>query len=91
MADVNKYRLKLYVPGGTGAAVRAIAALRRLGRVMADWVHSEVVEVLFHAELFLDMDGEPLPMLVRVAPEPVSVFRGPITEPEQIARVLTED
>jgi hypothetical protein len=91
MADVNEYRLKLYVTGGIGAAVRAIAALRRLGRVMADWVHSEVVDMLFQAELLLDVRGEPLPMLVRIAPEPVRVFRGPMTEPEQIARVLTED
>jgi len=89
MADVKEYRLKSYVTGGTGAAVRAIAALRRLGRVMADWVHSEVVDVLFRAELFLDMGGEPLPMLVRIAPEPVRALQGSIANPEQIARVLT--
>jgi len=91
MAEVNEYRLKLHVTGGTSAANRAITALRRLARVVADRVHSEVIDVLFHAKLFLDMGDEPLPMLVRVAPEPVRVFRGPITEPEQIARVLTED
>jgi hypothetical protein len=89
MADVSRYRLKLYATGDTGAAVRAIAALRRLVRVMADWVHSEVADVLFHAELSLDMGGEPLPMLVRIAPEPVRVFEGSITNPEQTARVLT--
>jgi hypothetical protein len=89
MAEVNEYRLRLHVAGGTSAVDRAITALRRLARVVAYGVHSEVVNVLFHAELFLDMGGEPLPMLVRIAPEPVRALQGSIANPEQIARVLT--
>jgi circadian clock protein KaiB len=91
MADVNEYRLKLYVTGGTTAADRAVSALKRLGRIVTDRVHSEIVDVLLHPELTLDMNDEPLPVLVRLEPQPVRVFQGSITEPEQIARVLTED
>ncbi len=91
MADINEYRLKMFVTGSANAANRAIAALRRLGHVMAQRVHSEVVDALLYPELFLHMGDEPLPALVRVAPEPVRMFRGSITEPGQMARLLDQD
>jgi hypothetical protein len=87
MADVKEYRLRLYV----GVADRAVTALRRLGRVAAYRVRSGVIDVVLHAESILDMDDESLPIPVRVATEPVWVFLGPTTEPEQTARVLTRE
>ncbi len=89
MADTTEYRLKLYVTGGTGGADRAIRALKNLGRLVSEKVHAEVIDVLLHPELVLDMAIEPLPLLVRLQPEPVVVFRGAINRPEQIASVLT--
>jgi hypothetical protein len=88
MADATEYRLRLYVTGGTGAGERAVRALRNLRNTIKDTVHSEVVDVLLHPELVLDLACEPLPVLVREEPLPVVVYRGAITEPEQIAAVL---
>ena len=74
MADANEHRLKVCVHGGISAADRAITALRRRWRVTAYRVHSEVTDVLLRAEMVLDMGKEPLPVLVRVQPEPIARF-----------------
>jgi circadian clock protein KaiB len=91
MADTTEYRLKLYVTGGTSACERATAAFRTLCRTIAGQVHSEIIDILLHPEFVLDMSIEPIPVLVREQPGPVRIIKGEMSEPEWLARVLTEE
>jgi hypothetical protein len=78
MADINEHRPRLYATGGTGAANRAITALRGLWHVVADRVQSQVIDVLLPPELMLDMVYGQLPAPACIAPG-------------QVVRVMTRD
>jgi hypothetical protein len=85
----TEYRFKLYVTGGTPGAESAARAFRRFCQSIAGRVHSQIIDVLLRPDLVLDLHERPVPVLVREWPEPVVVFRGDISEPEQVARVLS--
>lgn len=88
MNQTARYRIRLYVVGGTKAAEQAIRSLTRLTRLLCGRIQAEVVDVLLHPELVLDHRLRPTPVLVRESPEPRVVFQGEITDPEQIIRAL---
>jgi circadian clock protein KaiB len=91
MAGGIQYRLKLYVTGGTSIGEQAVAALRTLCRSTTQLVHAEVVDVLLHPEMLLDLASVPMPVLVRENPGPVRVVRGPFASAGEIASLLREE
>jgi hypothetical protein len=88
MAGPVEYRLKLYVTGGTRSSEQAIAALRRLCQSTTERIHTEVVDVLLHPEMMLDLDA--VPVLVREWPTPVRLIRGIALTPAEIDGLLRE-
>jgi hypothetical protein len=88
MVDSTEYYVRLYVTGGTEQGEAALSTLKRFCRTVTCRIRSEVIDVLLHPEMLLDLGTEPTPVLVRVKPDPVRVFTGRLTEPEQIAELL---
>lgn len=88
MAASIEYRLKLYVTGGTRSAEQAVAALRRLCQSAGERIHAEIIDILLHPEMMLDMDA--VPVLVRESPAPVRVVRGSMLTAEEFDGLLRE-
>jgi len=89
--QLTHYHLRLYLVGGTDLAETARAALASAIAGLRGRVRSEVIDVLTHPELFFDPGLEPVPVLVRVKPEPTRVYRGPFSDPDDLARFVTEE
>lgn len=89
MAPSTEYRLKLYVTGGTRTADQAIAALRRLLQSATERIHAEIVDVLLHPEMMLDVGS--VPVLVRESPAPIRVVSGIALTADDVNRLLRED
>ena len=89
MAALIEYRVKLYVTGGTRSAEQATAALKRLCQSTSERIHAEVVDILLHPEMMLDLDA--VPVLVREFPAPVRVFHGIMPTADEIDRLLRAD
>ena len=84
----NRYRLKLYVTGGTSSGNRAVEALRKLTERLAGLIQSEVIDILTRPELIFYPGLQPEPVIVRELPAPRLEYRGRIEDPDEIMRAL---
>lgn len=91
MERTHRYRLKLYITGGTETARQALYVLRELSARLKDKLEAEVIDILMHPELMLDPGLGLTPVFVREDPTPATSCRDVTTDADRVIRDLRLD